>query len=427
MHIFQVMQQIEPRQPSLIALYGSDPEELAAQVSRARALIQRFMKVFPDLSDVTLFSSPGRTEVGGNHTDHNAGRVLAAAVNLDVLSVCAPTANNTIQIDSQGYPRIIVSLDNLEIVPQEKGSPAALVRGIAARLKELGYTIGGFSACFTSSVPNGSGLSSSAAFEMMIAAVLNHLYNQGSVTPILAAQIGQYAENNYFGKPCGLMDQTTCAVGGFVTIDFQDSAHPIVHKVDFDFAATGYSLAIIGAGGSHADLTDEYAAITREMKSVAAFLGGNLLREFSARQVLSAIPEMRGQVSDRAILRALHFYADNDRVVAQVDALERGDFKAFLHLVIESGDSSWKLNQNIYSIQNPHEQGLAIALAVSESILRGAGAWRVHGGGFAGTIQAFVPHDLVSAYMSQMGAIFGPEHCYLVSTRAQGATPIHLA
>jgi galactokinase len=411
----------------LVDLYGNKEDVLKAQKDRYCSLLQRFQAAYPGDHDAAFFSSPGRTEVGGNHTDHNAGRVLAAAVNLDILSIIEKTNDPWIIIDSEGYRPIKVEIDQLEVSEQEKYSPAALVRGVCARLKQLGYQIGGFRGYMTSNVPNGSGLSSSAAFELMVVAILNDLYNQGQIEPVLAAQIGQFAENEYFGKPCGLMDQTTCAVGGFVTIDFKDFAHPVVHKVDYQFANSGFSLAIIGTGGSHADLNEDYAAIENEMKSVASALGGKVLREYSAEKVLESIASLRGKVNDRAILRALHFYADDDRVVKQVAALENNEFDQFLQLVIESGYSSWMLCQNVFSPKNPAEQGIAVALSVSESILKGKGAWRVHGGGFAGTIQAFVPDELVPEYMHKMASIFGKENCHLISIRSKGATRVALS
>jgi galactokinase len=283
--------------PALRRLYGGKPEELQRQKKRYLQLIQQFRMHFPDHGAAEIFSSPGRTEVCGNHTDHNAGRVLAAAVNLDVLTVAAPSSDNVIRIASHGYPEIVVNTDNLQIIEREKYTSTALVRGICARMRELGYTVSGFHATMTSMVPNGSGLSSSAAFEMMIVAILNHLYNQGQIDPILAAQIGQYSENNYFGKPCGLMDQTTCAYGGFVMIDFQDFSNPVVHQVDYDFSASGYTLAIVGTGGSHADLNDDYAALEQEMKSVAHVFGRQVLREISKETVLENIGKLRGSTS----------------------------------------------------------------------------------------------------------------------------------
>ena len=410
----------------LAELYGNQAEILKQQKERYCALIERFQAAYPEGREATFFSSPGRTEVGGNHTDHNAGRVLAAAVNLDIVCLVEKTTDGWIIIDSEGYRPIRVDTSKLEIMEQEKFSPAALVRGICARMKQLGYQVCGFRGCMTSRVPNGSGLSSSAAFEMMVVAILNHLVNQNKVEPVLAAQIGQFAENNYFGKPCGLMDQTTCAVGGFVTIDFKDFAHPLVHKVDYQFANSGYTLVITGTGGSHADLNEDYAAIENEMKSVARALGGKVLRDVPAEKLLDNIAFLRGKVNDRAILRALHFYADDARVAQEAEALENNNFPAFLELVNESGVSSWTQNQNVFSPKNPAEQGVALALAVSATILKGKGAWRVHGGGFAGTMQAFVPDELVPEYMQKMSAIFGKENCHRISIRAQGATRVNL-
>jgi galactokinase len=410
--------------PVFVDLYGNNPVTLKAQKERYLQLIRRFLEIFPSSKDIALFSSPGRTEVGGNHTDHNGGRVLAAAVNLDILAVVTSSENRQIVIDSEGYRKIVVDIDRHEVIEQEKSSPASLVRGICARMTQLGFIIGGFHACLASQVPNGSGLSSSAAFEVMIVTILNQLYNSGIISPIIAAQISQFAENNYFGKPCGLMDQTTCAVGGFVTIDFKDFAHPIVHKVDYQFANNGYSLAIIGTGGSHADLTDEYAAIEGEMKSVARAFGGKVLRDLKAENVLANIASIRGKLSDRGILRAIHFYADDARVVKQVAALENNQFDTFLKLVIESGYSSWMLCQNVFTTKNVSEQGVSIALAVSQTVLEGRGAWRVHGGGFAGTIQAFVPNDLAPDFFAQLGTIFGKENCHQISIRSKGAIKI---
>jgi galactokinase len=410
----------------LIELYGARKAVLKQQTERYRGLAKRFQAAHPESREVTFFSSPGRTEVGGNHTDHNAGRVLAAAVNLDIVCLVGKTTDGWITIDSEGYRPIRVDTSKLEMIEQEKFTPAALVRGICARMTQLGYQVGGFQGSMTSRVPNGSGLSSSAAFEMMVVAILNHLYNQGNIDPVLAAQIGQFAENQYFGKPCGLMDQTTCAVGGFVTIDFQDFAHPLVHKVNYQFANSGYSLVITGTGGSHADLNEDYAGIENEMKSVARALGGKVLRDVPEKKLLENIAQLRGKVNDRALLRALHFFADDARVVRQAKALESDDFAEFLNLVNESGISSWTLNQNVFSPKNPAEQGVALALAISAEILKGKGAWRVHGGGFAGTIQAFVPDALVQEYIQKMSAIFGEENCHLISIRSQGATPVNL-
>jgi len=411
----------------LAKLYGSKSANLEYQRLRYARLLEQFRSRFPYADQVELFSTPGRTEVGGNHTDHNAGRVLAAAVNLDDLAVAAQNETGVITLQSEGYPDSIIDTRQLEVVESERYTTAALIRGVCARLRQLGYRVGGFDACVTSDVLKGSGISSSAAFEVLVCTILDHLHNHGDLDPILNAQIGQYAENHYFGKPCGLMDQTTCAVGGFVTIDFEDFAHPIVRKVDFDLAASGYSLVIVDTGGSHADLTEDYAAIEREMKSVARALGGQVLRQFSRQKVLDEIAFLRTKVSDRAILRALHFYADDQRVVAEVAALENNDFPRFLDLVIESGFSSWMLNQNCYSPRNFEAQGVPVALAVSESVLKGRGAWRVQGGGFAGTIQAFVPDDLLDTYLHKLSAIFGKKACHKMLIRPDGTTRLEFA
>ncbi|MHB0856152.1 MAG: galactokinase [Anaerolineae bacterium] len=410
----------------LTTLYGKAPAALAQQRARYGALLDRFVALYPAQDEVRLFSTPGRSEVGGNHTDHNAGRVLAAAVDLDVIAAAARNDEGVIRLHSEGFPPNAVQVSALDPVAQERYSSNALIRGACARMQQLGYRIGGFDACTTTSVLKGSGLSSSAAFEVLVVSILNHLYNDGRMDPVLAAKIAQYAENQFFGKPCGLMDQTTCAVGGFVTIDFRDFANPLVKKVSFDLAASGYALIIVDTGGNHADLNEDYAALEREMKDVARTLGGRVLREFSKERVLAEIPRLRGQVSDRAILRALHFYSDDQRVVDQVAALEQGDLAGFLGLVKASGLSSWTLAQNCYSSQAVEEQGIPVALAVSAEILAGRGAWRVHGGGFAGTIQAFVPADLVDTYMAAMQGIFGASSCHRLMIRPVGAVEVRI-
>ena len=310
--------------------------------------------------------------------------------------------------------------------PGERFSPKALARGVAGRLAALGYRVGGFDACVSGRVPKGSGLSSSAAFEVMVGVIESSLYNDGAIDPVTLAQVAQYAENNYFGKPCGLMDQTTCAVGGFVTIDFKDFAHPIVQKVDYDFGASGLTLVIVDTGGDHAGLNEDYAAIEHEMKSVAVALGGKVLREFSKGDVLANIPSLRAnpKVNDRAILRAVHFYDDDARVVAQVAALETGRRDDFLALVVDSGLSSWIRCQNIYSPRDTDHQEIAVALTMSENMLAGQGGWRVHGGGFAGTIQAFVPTALLPEYLAAMRSVYGPASCHQLAVRPDGACPV---
>ncbi len=411
---------------ALKSLYGGRQAILTRQQVRYADLVAQFAAAFPDVKEFELFSVPGRSEVGGNHTDHNGGRVLAAAVDLDGIAVAGKTGSGVITIQSEGYPPSLVDVHELEVVEAEKNTSTALVRGVCARMKQMGYQIGGFKAFAASDVLKGSGLSSSAVFEVLVVTILSHLYNQGKVDPILGAQIAQFAENQYFGKPCGLMDQTTCAVGGFVTIDLKDFSRPVVKKVAFDFASSGYALVIVDTGGNHADLTDDYAGVEREMKSVAKALGGKVLREFSMEQVLANLADLRKKVNDRALLRAFHFYQDDRRVVDEVSALEHNQFDRFLALVVDSGRSSWMLNQNCYPPKNVAEQGVSLALAVSERLLKGKGAWRVHGGGFAGTIQAFVPVDLLAGYTQQMRAVFGDHSCYELTIRPAGAVKVDL-
>lgn len=401
-------------------LYGSRPGVLNKQRDRYVSAIRNFTKLYPGENEIELFSTPGRTEVGGNHTDHNAGRILAAAVDLDVIAAVAANKEEVIRIKSEGYPQDIIELKELTPKESEKYTSAALIRGVCARLKELGYSIGGFDAYTTSDVLKGSGLSSSAAFEVLVVTILNHLYNNGMIDNVLNAQIAQYAENNFFSKPCGLMDMTTCAVGGFVTIDFKDFEDPLVKKVKFDFVASGFSMVIVDTGGNHADLNEDYTALEHEMKEVARAFGGKVLKEFTKQRVLDNIPYLRSRVNDRAILRALHFYDDDQRVVEQVLALESGRFDEFLRLIIDSGYSSWMLCQNCYSHKNIEEQGVSVALAITENLLKGKGAWRVHGGGFAGTIQAFVPNYLLEPYLEKMKEIFGEKTCHELMIRPEG-------
>lgn len=410
---------------TLKSLYGSNPEVLHKQTLRYTSLLNSFQETYTD-AEVAIFSSPGRSEIGGNHTDHNHGRVLAGAVNLDNIAVAAKNNSNFIHILSAEYPPFEVDLSQLNPDKNEFYTSSSLVRGICSRMKELGFSIGGFNAVIDGEVPKGSGLSSSASFEVLIGTILSHLFNEGQLDPITNAIIGQYAENNFFGKPCGLMDQTACAVGGFITIDFKTPANPIVKKVNFDFTKTGFALVITDTGGNHADLNDEYASLPIEMKSVARELGGNILRDVTLEQIVEAIPELRESVGDRAILRAYHFQGDNQRVVSQVEALEQNDFPAFLKLVIDSGYSSFMYNQNIYPVNNVREQGVSLALALSEMILKGHGAWRVHGGGFAGTIQAFVPLNLLAKYISTLEHVFGDGSCKKLFIRNSGSSKVEL-
>lgn len=326
--------------PALIELYGTNSVELAKQSQRYIELLRKFKAVFEN-TEAELFSAPGRTEIGGNHTDHNNGRVLAGAVNLDNIAAAARNNSGSIRIESSGYPGFEVDMGNTTPVEQEQFTSASIVRGISARMKELGYSSGGFDAVIDGCVPKGSGLSSSASFEVLIGTIINHLFNQGSIDPVQIAQIGQFAENVFFGKPCGLMDQTACSVGGLVAIDFENPKKPAIYKVNFNFAATGFTLVITDTGGHHADLNEEYASLPREMKSVARELGKEVLRQVKLEEIIHSLPGMRGKVGDRALLRAYHFHGDNQRVVKQVEALEQNDFQAFLALVIESGQSSF--------------------------------------------------------------------------------------
>jgi len=407
-------------------LYGNNISELKKHAKRYADLLRQFEHTYGIRKDTLFFSSPGRTEIGGNHTDHNYGRVLAGAVNLDNAAVASKNDTGIIRILSAGYPQFEVNLASLAPDSKEQFTSAALVRGICSRMKELGYAIGGFDACIDGGVPKGSGLSSSASFEVLIGAILGELYNAGKLDPIQNAIIGQYSENNFFGKPCGLMDQTACAMGGLITIDFKDPSKPVVKKVNFDFVSTGFALVITDTGGNHADLNDEYASLPTDMKAVAAELGAKVLRQVTLDQVLKIAPKIREKVGDRAILRAIHFHGDNQRVVDQVAALERDDFKAFLDMVIESGYSSYMYNQNIFPVNNVREQGVSLALALSELVLKGKGAWRVHGGGFAGTIQAFVPNDLLDEYVTAMEHVYGPGACHKLFIRQQGAGKVEI-
>ena len=399
-------------------------EKAPLQRERYEAAVGEFEKLFGAGREVGLFSAPGRTEVGGNHTDHQQGRVLAAGVNLDGIAVAGKNDDNVIRIQSAGFPMDTIDLSDVSVRESEKNTAASLIRGVAAKFAALGYRIGGFDAYTTSSVLKGSGLSSSAAFETIVGTMLNSLYADGAVTPLQIAQIGQYAENAYFGKPSGLMDQMGCSVGGFIAIDFQNPEKPIVEKVEFDFAHSGYKLCVVDTGGNHADLTGDYAAAPVEMRSVAEALGGKVLRDVAPETFYAALPALRGKCTDRALLRAFHFYADNDRVPRQVAALKTGDFETFKRLVIESGHSSFMYLQNVYTCKNPDEQGLSLALAMSEHLLAGRGAWRVHGGGFAGTIQAFVPEDLLDGYKAAMEAVFGANHCHVLSIRPVGGVDL---
>ena len=372
------------------------------------------------------FSAPGRTEIGGNHTDHQRGRVLAAAVNLDTVAAVRVNGTDTIRILSQGYPLCQVDVKELTPRDDEINSTPALIRGVAARFAQLGCKVQGFDAYCESTVLPGSGLSSSAAYEVLIGTIVNHLFFDGRVTQAEVAQIGQYAENVFFGKPCGLMDQTASAVGNLVTIDFFDKEHPVIRPVDFDFSACGHALCIIDTRASHADLTDEYAAIPNEIKAVCAQLGKEVLSQIDEAEFYAAIPALRTSCGDRAVLRAVHFYQDNARVPKQVAALEAGDFPAFLQLVKESGHSSYMYLQNVIPAGYKEHQDVALALALCEHYLQGKGAYRVHGGGFAGTVQAFVPFEILQSFRSGIDSVLGEGACHVLSIRPQGGVEMEV-
>ena len=372
------------------------------------------------------FSAPGRTEIGGNHTDHQRGRVLAAAVNLDTVAAVRVNGTDTIRILSQGYPLCEVDVKELTPRADEINTTPALIRGVAARFAQLGCEVRGFDAYCESTVLPGSGLSSSAAYEVLIGTIINHLFFEGKVSQAEVAQIGQYAENVFFGKPCGLMDQTASAVGNLVTIDFFDKEHPVIQPVNFDFSACGHALCIIDTRASHADLTDEYAAIPNEIKAVCAHFGKEVLSQIDEAEFYAAIPALRTSCGDRAVLRAVHFYQDNARVPKQVAALEAGDFAAFLKLVKESGHSSYMYLQNVIPAGYTQHQDVAIALALCEHYLQGKGAYRVHGGGFAGTVQAFVPFEILEDFRVGIDSVLGEGACHVLSIRPQGGVEMEV-
>ena len=403
----------------LKAVYLSD-KAVADQKERLAVIIDEYVKLFGDNENIELFSAPGRTEVGGNHTDHNHGKVLAASVDLDTVAAAAKRDDSVIVEKSFNFDALEVDISDLNIHTEEFGKSSGLIRGMCAGFVEYGYKIGGFNAASMSRVLSGSGLSSSAAYEVLIGTILNHLYNDGKVSAVDIAKIAQFAENKYFGKPCGLMDQMASSVGSFITIDFKDPSEPIIKKVNFDFASCGHALCIIDTGGDHADLTDDYAAVRGEMEQAAEVFGKNVLRDVDETEFMRNISLVREKVNDRAVLRAMHFYAENKRAEAEVKALESGDFDAFKELVTESGRSSYMYNQNVFTTKDVAHQGVSLALAMCEYLLEGKGAWRVHGGGFAGTVQAFVPVDMLDDFCEKIEAVFSKGSCHVLSIRPFG-------
>ncbi len=409
-------------------LYGSEETILAAQRARYAALIDEFASRYGEDRDISLFSVPGRSELSGNHTDHNHGCVIAGSIDLDIIAVAAKNADGIVRIKSEGFPEDVVDIDAFNTpAPERFGKSDALIAGVADGFRAKNYKVGGYDACTTSSVLKGSGLSSSAAFENMVGLMLSHFYNEGCVDFVTLAQISQYSENKFFGKPCGLMDQVACAAGGIVSIDFADPSAPIVEKVDFDLTEADYCLCIVNTGGNHADLTPDYAAVPAEMKAVAAELGATVLRETDRKALVKNIPALREKVGDRAILRALHFFAENDRVAAQKSALKSGDLDKYFEGVRASGQSSFNYLQNVYTTANVSEQGLSLALNLAESYLSALdepAAWRVHGGGFAGTVQAYVPMSAAEDFVKLLEGVFGKGSCYLLKIRLSGAVRV---
>lgn len=398
----------------------SGSEQMSVYRSRLLHVIEGYRAMFGGNEEIALFSAPGRTELGGNHTDHQHGKVIAASVNLDIVACAAPNGSQVIRIQSEGYPMDEVDLSDLTPHPEESNRTAALIRGVAAGAYKLGFQAKGFDAYMTSNVLSGSGLSSSAAYETMIGIIINLFFCEENLSAIDIAKIGQYAENIYFGKPCGLMDQMASSVGGIIAIDFRDEQDPIAIRVPYDMQSSEHSLCIIDTGGDHAELTSDYAAIPREMCEVAAAFGKSVLREVNEAEFLRSMPSLRRQLGDRPVLRAMHFFAENRRAEEERDALERGNFEKFRQLVRRSGRSSAMYLQNVYTGVNPEKQDMSIALALAENILDGRGAVRVHGGGFAGTIQAFVPNDMLTYFKTTMEAVLGKNACHVLTIRPAG-------
>ena len=408
----------------LSAIYGE--ENVQSQRERYCEAISDFISVYGDI-EANIFSVPGRSEISGNHTDHNHGRVLAGSINLDIIAIAAKTDDGVIKIKSKGFPEDVIDT-NSYTSPNENDyfKSGALIAGMAVAFENAGFKKGGYVAYTTSNVFKGSGLSSSAAFEVMVGNILNFFYNKGKVENTEIAKMAQYAENVFFGKPCGLMDQMACAVGGFVYIDFKDTKNPVIEKIPFDLSAQGYALCIVNTGGNHADLNEDYASVPAEMKSVAKLFGAEYLRQISKKHVLDNIASIRSTVGDRAVLRAIHFFNENERVTKQANALKNENIGNFFRYTKESGRSSFMYLQNVFTTKNVQEQGLSLALAITDSVLSGkGGAFRVHGGGFAGTIQAFVPFKYVEKYRAAIDSAFGQGACHVLRIRPDGAIKVH--
>jgi len=410
----------------LISLYGN--AALSSQKERCLLAVENFEKLYGDEREASVFSVSGRSELSGNHTDHNLGCVIAASVDLDIIAVASPTDDGVVRLTSEGFGESVVSLKEYR-EPREElfGTSESLIAGVADGFIKNSYKVGGFLAYTTSNVLKGSGLSSSAAFENMIGNIMSHFYNGGAVDNVEIAKLSQYAENAFFGKPCGLMDQIACAVGGIVAIDFSDASAPMIEKIETNPTDFGYSLCIVNTGGNHADLTPDYAAVPAEMKAVAAALGVDVLRRTDKAALFENMSEIREKLGDRAVLRAMHFFSENERVEAQKAALKARDVAAFFEGAIASGRSSFCYLQNVYTTKNVAEQGISLALCIAEDIITRAskgGAWRVHGGGFAGTVQAFVPDAALDEFKKTMERVFGEGSCYILKIRARGAVKV---
>ncbi len=422
MNITEIKQKIENGafDKDFTMLYG----DVSAARARYSAACDSFCGIFPERDGIRLFSAPGRTEVGGNHTDHQHGCVLAGGVNLDVIAVVAPNVDNKVRIKSEGYDMDVIDIAELEKNEAEHGRASALIRGVLSRFKELGCTLSGFNAYTTSNVLKGSGLSSSAAFEVLVGNIVNGMLFENRVDEITIAKIGQYAEREYFGKPCGLLDQMASSLGGFTYADFFDPSEPITEKINLDIHSFGYTLCVVDTGGNHANLTQDYADITIECKKISNALGVDFLRDADSDRFYNSVADLRRSCGDRAVLRAFHFFNEQNRVEEQKAALKAGDFESFLKLVNESGESSYDYLQNLYSNSDVAEQGLPLAIALTKKFLNGKGACRVHGGGFAGTIQCYIPTEILADYKEMIESVFGNGSCCVLNIRPVGGYEI---
>ena len=427
MKLLELKKQIENGQFDAIFTNLYDKSAILSQRERYLLALDSFASIFGEDRDVNIYSVAGRSELAGNHTDHNCGKVIAASINLDIIAIASKNNEQKINLKSEGYSMLSIDYnDYCEPIEKHFGTSASLIAGMCAGFKNNGYCVGGFDAYCTSSVLRGSGLSSSAAFEDMIGNILNHEYNDGKVSNVKIAQLAQYAENVFFGKPCGLMDQVACAYGGIVAIDFEDTKNPKIEKIDFDLTKARYNLCIVDTGGNHADLTEDYASVPAEMKSVAAFLGKSNLRSCKFADVLANAKKIREACGDRALMRAIHFFRENERVDAMKLALDNGELNTYFAGVLESGRSSFCYLQNVYTTKNVSEQGLSLALCITERFMSGnKGAFRVHGGGFAGTIQAYIAEEDVELYKETMDAIFGEGACLVLRIRPDGAIKVN--